>query len=105
MRYSCARLALLVPLLMVSSASAVTIAWTPIANPGNACDPQSQGCFGTVSHSYWIGTFEVTNSQYAEFLNAVAVRDPNLLYNMGMQGSGIARTGSQGSFSYTVQPG
>src|SRR5262245_37893506 len=34
---------LLLSLVVASSASAVTMSWTPIGNPGNACDPQSQG--------------------------------------------------------------
>jgi hypothetical protein len=38
------------------SASAVTMDWTPIGNPGNACDPQSQGCFGAVGYDYYIVT-------------------------------------------------
>jgi hypothetical protein len=58
---------LLLSLLMTSSASAVTMSWTPVGNPGNACDPQSQGCFGAVGYAYSIGTYEVTNAQYASF--------------------------------------
>jgi hypothetical protein len=54
---------LLLSLLVASSASAVTMAWTPIGNPGNTCDPQSQGCFGAVGYEYYIGTYEVTNAQ------------------------------------------
>ena len=42
---------LLLSLLIASSASAVTMDWTPIGNPGNACDPQSQGCFGAVGYA------------------------------------------------------
>jgi formylglycine-generating enzyme required for sulfatase activity len=90
-------------LLIASSASAtVTMAWTPIGNPGNACDSQPQGCFGAVGYSYNIGTFEVTNAEYAEFLNAKAKSDPLNLYNtqMGNASGGITRTGSDGSFSY-----
>jgi sulfatase modifying factor 1 len=61
---------LLLLLLIASSASAVTMDWTPIGNPGNACDNNPFGCIGAVSYSYSIGTYEVTNAQYAEFLNA-----------------------------------
>jgi hypothetical protein len=73
---------LLLSLVIASSASAVTMAWTPIGNPGNACDPQpdvsgaGSGCFGAVPYAYFIGTYEVTNAQYAEFLNAKAKSDP-----------------------------
>src|SRR5262249_56018363 len=74
----------LVALLASSSWAAVTMAWTPVGNPGNACDPQSQGCFGSVSYEYRVGTYEVTNAQYAEFLNAKAASDPLGLYDMAM---------------------
>src|SRR5215475_7109613 len=98
---------LLLSLLIASSASAVTMAWTPIGNPGNACDPQSQGCFGAADYSYSIGTYEVTNSQYAEFLNAKAATDPLGLYsttmaaNFGDFHGGITRSGDSGSYTYT----
>jgi len=36
------RSSLLLSLLIASSASAVTMDWTPIGNPGNACDTQLQ---------------------------------------------------------------
>jgi formylglycine-generating enzyme required for sulfatase activity len=98
---------LLLSLLVVSSASAVTMDWTPIANPGNACDSEPQGCFGGVGYAYNIGTYEVTNAQYAEFLNAHAASDPFSLYNSSMAGfnGGITRTGSFGNWSYAAFPG
>src|SRR4026208_1288732 len=103
------RCSILLLLLIASSASAVTMAGTPIGNPGNACDPQSQGCFGAVEYAYYIGTYEVTNAQYAEFLNAKAASDPLALYNpqMGMTGGygGIARIGTSGSYTYSTITG
>jgi len=84
-------------------ATGLTMDWTPIGNPGNACDPQSQGCFGAVGYAYSIGTYEVTNAQYAEFLTAKAASDPLGLYNTDMTFSkygGIARQGSPGSYAY-----
>jgi sulfatase-modifying factor enzyme 1 len=99
---------LLLSLVIASSASAVTMAWTPIGNSGNACDPQPDtgagaGCFGAVSYNYSIGTYEVTNAQYAEFLNAKAAADPHALYSSFMGGSfgGITQSGSSGSYTYT----
>lgn len=101
-------------LLIASSASAVTMAWTSIGNPGNACDPQPGGlfpggCFGAVGYAYQIGTYEVTNSQYAEFLNAKAASDPLELYNTHMDSvsdlGGVTRSGSSGSFAYSTIPG
>jgi len=101
-------------LVIAGSASAVTMDWTPIGNPGNACDLQAGvGCFGAVPYSYSIGTYEVTNAQYAEFLNSKAGTDPLGLYdpNMGnpVPGSsgygGIARSGNAGSYTYTAIAG
>jgi formylglycine-generating enzyme required for sulfatase activity len=95
---------LLLSLLIASSASAVTMAWTPIGNPGNACELYAGvGCFGAVAYDYSIGTYEVTNAQYAEFLNAKAASDPLGLYNtsMGSGFGGITRSGSSGAYSYS----
>ena len=77
-------------LLLAVSASAVAMDWTPVGDPGNACDPQplvagGTGCFGAVGYSYSIGTYEVTNAQYTEFLNAKAASDPLGLYNTGIR--------------------
>ena len=108
------RVCFLLSLLSSSSASAVTMDWTPIGNPGNACDPQLQGCFGAVGYAYQIGTYEVTNAQYAEFLNAKASSDPLGLYStnmgdpsIGPSGNygGITRSGSDGSYTYSVIAG
>ena len=101
---------LLLSLWIASPMSAVTMDWTPVGNPGNACDPQSQGCFGAVPYSYSIGTYEVTNAQYAEFLNAKAESDPLGLYENNMSPlngayGGISRSGSDGNFVYSVVPG
>ena len=46
--------------------SAVTMNWADVGNAGNA--PDTTG-FGTVSSDYRIAKEEVTNAQYAEFLN------------------------------------
>jgi len=92
---------------IASSAPAVTVTWTPIGNPGNACDTQPGGCFGSVGYAYDISTYEVSNSQYAEFLNAKAASDPLGLYNtlMATSPGGITRSGVAGSFTYTVVAG
>jgi formylglycine-generating enzyme len=104
MRCSCARLGLLLSLLLASSASAVTMDWTAVGNPGNAADTTG---FGAVSYAYSIGTYDVTNAQYAEFLNAKAPSDPLGLYNasMGSGYGGITQTGSSGSFTYSTIAG
>lgn len=85
-------------------AVAVTIPTVPVGNAGNA--PDSTG-YGAVSHDYRIGTTEVTNAQYAEFLNAKAASDPLALYNGNMGSNargGITRGGVSGSFSYSTKP-
>jgi formylglycine-generating enzyme required for sulfatase activity len=93
-------------------ASAVTIDWVTVGDPGNACDPQSDGCYGAVAYTYRISKYEVTNAQYAEFLNAVAADDTYGLYNATYMGDprvlysgGITRSGSPGSFTYSLTPG
>jgi formylglycine-generating enzyme required for sulfatase activity len=76
-----------------------------VGNAGNAAD--STG-FGSVASAYHIGKFEVTNTQYAAFLNAVASTDTFNLYSTMMDldaRGGISRSGSSGSFTYSVKPG
>lgn len=72
---------------------------------GNAGSPQSGS--GAVAYAYHIGTTEVTNAQYASFLNAVARSDPNGLYNESMASGfgGITRSGVAGSYTYAVREG
>lgn len=109
---------LLLSLLIASSASAVTMDWTPIGNPGNPADTEVMTCcsayigtsgFGSVPYDYAIGTYEVTNAQYTEFLNAIAADDPNALYNAKMATTGplggIARAGNSGSYTYSAIAG
>jgi formylglycine-generating enzyme required for sulfatase activity len=102
---------LLIVVLLALPASAVTMEWVTVGDPGNACDLQSQGCFGSVGYAYKIGKYEVTTVQYVEFLNAVAATDPNGLYNAKMGDpnldppafsgrGGITRSGSVGSYTY-----
>lgn len=93
-------------------ASAVNMEWVTVGAPYNASDT-AVNCFhleacGSVSYVYRIGKYEVTNDQYAEFLNAVAALDPNALYSAYMTSSpygGITRSGSSGSYSYAAKPG
>ena len=86
--------------LASAPAPAVTIDWVTVGLPGNAADPQTGD--GAVAYPYRISKYEVTNAQYVDFLNAVALDDPNGLYNvsMGSGRGGITRGGSPGSYSY-----
>ena len=54
-----------------ADARAVTMSWSAVGNSGNVADPATG--FGAVAYNYNIGTYDVTNSQYVEFLNA---KDP-----------------------------
>src|SRR5439155_16248672 len=64
--------------------------------------PFYQPC-GAVAHKFRFGKYEVSNAQYAAFLNSVAATDTYSLYNP--QSSGIARSGSSGSYSYSTIAG
>ena len=73
---------------------------------GNPNDPLTGNLYGGVNYTYQIGKYEVTLAQYTAFLNAVAASDPNWLYNENMGSDvnilGIARSGSDGSYTYSV---
>jgi formylglycine-generating enzyme required for sulfatase activity len=111
------RLLVFAALLVALPAGAVTIDWVPIGHAGNVADPDTntdncgagrdQPC-GAVPYEYYISKYEVTNAQYAEFLNAVAESDPFGLYNTQMGSQllgGISRSGSPGSYSYAAKAG
>jgi hypothetical protein len=86
----------------------VTIDWVTVGDPGNDGDTEVMVCcagsigtsgYGSVTYVYRIGKIEVTDSQYSEFLNAVATTDTNALYDTGMGGlftGGISRPAPRG---------
>jgi formylglycine-generating enzyme len=92
------------------AAQAVTIQTVPVGDPGNIADtpthsgnPAGQG---SVDYTYNIGKYEITATQYCEFLNAVAAKDPYGLYHGQMPSfCGINQSGSSGSFKYSVASG
>jgi formylglycine-generating enzyme required for sulfatase activity len=88
-----------------SLAHATTIETVQIGHVGNAADPTTG--YGAVNYAYSIGKHEVTNAQYAAFLNAVAATDTQGLYNSNMAGpyGGITRSGSAGSYTYATVSG
>lgn len=62
--------------------------------------------FGSVPYDYRIGTTEVTNGQYAAFLNNAAMSDTHGLYNTEMGDNprgGITRSGSEGAYQYQTK--
>ena len=91
----------------VSSVRAeVAIEWVQIGHLGNRSCSQVVDR-GNVDYVYSIGKFEITAGQYTEFLNAVAFADAYELWHPVMaEGDGcqIVRSGSQGSYTYTVAP-
>jgi sulfatase modifying factor 1 len=94
----------LTALLLTSPAHAqVVFDWVEVDDPGNGCELQPQGCFGSVAEVYEISMFETTNAQYAEFLNAVAKTDTNGLYNA--DNGGITRSSGPVGFEYSAELG
>ena len=101
-----------------AASTQVTYAWVTIGDAGNSPDTEVMVSdrttgYGSVPYRYRIGKYDVTDAQYAAFLNAVASKsDPHLLFFPCMDhaacyhvGSGIARSGSPGSYHYAAQPG
>lgn len=114
------RLLVFAALLVALPAGGVDIEWVFVGDPGNPVnpDPSTELCgpdrnlpCGSVAYDYWISKYEVTNTQYAAFLNAIAASDPKDTYNdfMGTDPSGvfggITRSGYPGSYVYAVKPG
>ena len=103
-------LCLVLLLLFAADALAVTIPTVPVGNAGNAADTEvmldGTTGYGSVAYDYRVGRYEVTNAQYAEFLNAKAASDPLSLYS-GFMGSlgGITRSGISGSYTYATITG
>ncbi len=103
------------PLMLMAAAgpvaAQVAFEWATVGNPSNAPDPLNAGFLdwppdlGSVGYIYRIAIHEVTNVQYAVFLNAVAATDTNGLYNpsMGTDPGGITRDGSPGGYTYSVR--
>ena len=93
--------------LAVTNARAVTIDWVTVGDPGNTADTTGvPNPAGAVIESFQIMKYEFTNEQYKDFLNSVAATDTYSLYdaNMGSNArGGITRSGSSGSYSYTVK--
>jgi formylglycine-generating enzyme required for sulfatase activity len=95
--------------LITSASATVTIDWVTVGNAGNAADTTDGDQittdvqrYGAVGYTYQIGKYEVTNAQYGAFLNAAAKTDSYGLYNSSMSSLGITRSGSSGSYSYSV---
>ena len=81
----------------------VTIALSTVGNTGNVADTTG---YGQVNYTFGIGTYDVTLTQYTAFLNAVAQTDTYGLYNSNLATdtaiAGIQKSGSSGSYTYSV---
>ena len=103
MRKSAVLIAVFSVLTVSSDASAVNMDWITISDAGNVADDTG---YGSVASSYRISRYEVTVGQYAEFLNAKAISDPDSLFITSMDTwQGITRQGTSGSYSYNVEVG
>jgi len=112
------KMGLLAALLVVAGGAlaeaGINIETVPVGNAGNAGELSGAGAggygpdrvCGAVDYAYNIGTYEVTAGQYTEFLNAVAKIDTYGLYSTSMwsdtYGCKIQRSGSSGSYAYSV---
>jgi formylglycine-generating enzyme len=81
-----------------------------VGDPGNPAGEETTvgNFFGAVATTFRIGKFEVTNAQYAEFLNAVAGDDTHELFNgqMDFDSSslgGIRQFGTSPNFRYATK--
>lgn len=89
----------------------ITIETVQVGDVGNLADilrmdiDYTSG-YGMVNYKYNIGKYEVTAGQYTDFLNTKAKSDPYGLYNTSMwsdlHGCKIQRSGSSGSYTYSV---
>ncbi len=87
----------------------VAIQTVPVENAGNVADCRFETPgHGSVEYDYKIGKYEVTAGQYTAFLNSVARTDTYGLYNTSMwsygRGCRISRSGTPGSYTYSVAP-
>ena len=93
------------------SGMAITVPTVPVIHAGNDPDTEvmtTDGTtgYGSVGYNYRVGATEVTNAQYVAFLNAVAATDTFGLYNPSMASGGwggITRSGSPGSYVYSIK--
>ena len=81
--------------LITSASASITMDLVNVGNPGNAADTTG---YGAVSYAYQIGKHEVTNAQYATFLNAA---DPNGANANGVYNASMG-SNARGGITYTA---
>ena len=114
----CASRVLVLACVLVGLPTCVTVALdietVIVGNAGNIGELSGVGAggmgsdriCGAVGYAYSVGKYEVTTGQYTAFLNAVASTDTYGLYDTymwsGTYGCKIQRSGSSGSYTYSV---
>ncbi|HEX4084609.1 MAG TPA: SUMF1/EgtB/PvdO family nonheme iron enzyme [Chthoniobacteraceae bacterium] len=92
-------------------AQSISMSYVTIGNPNNPADPATGSLYGSVSYAYEIGEYDVTDSQYCTFLNAVDPSGTNALdlYTTQLANypeCGISfNSGAASGAKYTVIPG
>ena len=107
-RFSCV---IITSMFFSSAAHGISIETVLVSDVGNVADGRfmNDGTtgYGSVSYEYRIGKYEVTNDEYAVFLNAIATTDTHEIYELSMgstvQGV-IVRSGGAPNYIYTVKP-
>ena len=97
---------LILTLLAAAAPPVLAQNYVSVGDPGNPSDPATG--FGSVAYTFGISQYEVTNNQYATFLNAKASSDPNGLYSASMNADangGIIQFGISGAYTYSVKAG
>ena len=88
----------LVLALAPAAQAEVTMDWVPIGPPTTVDDTEGDD-YGAVDYNYNIGTYEVTNTQYAKFLTAV---DPAGTNHYGLHNGNMDITLSGSTWSANV---
>lgn len=98
----------------ITARATVTFDWADVGNPGNAGELSGTAypaIVGSVDYSYRISKHEVTNAQYAEFLNAVDAGGVNAFSLYAPEMSTDARGGimlngnAANGAKYEIKPG
>jgi len=89
----------------------IQVQMVTVGDPGNAPDTaiMNDGTtgYGSVDYIFNIGKFDITQAQYAAFLDAKGATDTYGLYSQSAgtdTQNGIVRSGSPGSYTYSVSP-
>ena len=87
---------------VASSLSVPIFEYVSISDIGNSNDDSG---IGSVNYEFKMSKFLITNNEYVEFLNSIASTDLYGLYDLNMSNNrgGIIRSGSDGSYSYSIR--